>query len=205
MIANKCALFVVLIMSILTFLTGCISNGRQPAPETEQALEAAPIPFPEGAELTGFYMTRQGMAAAPYYILKTTDMGTYMKISDSNPEACQMDSGTDISELGANWQYLGFGDTVLDCENASLVLLEDKAPVRELENAIVQSGALGWDGYEEHRSMKGVSDSGDTYALFLAFSDGTTVKVHGYNACPDGFDELLGQIMDIFYENINDE
>lgn len=201
MTAKKYALIAVMIMSVFTFLTGCGSSGRQPPKLT---LESAPIPFPEGSKLTGFYMTHQGMAAAPYYILKTTDMGTYMKISDSSPEDCQMDSGTDVSELGANWQYFGFADTVLDCENASLVLLENKTPVRELEDAIVQSGALGWDGYEEHRPMKGVPDSGDTYTLFLELSDGTTVKMHGYNACPDGFDELLGQVMYIFYKNIND-
>lgn len=197
--AKKYILLAVLIMSIFTFFTGC---GKQTDPDLEKTLKSAPIPLPEKTELTGLYMTHQGMMMEPYYILKTTDTGIWMKITNQSPEICQMDSMTDIGELGDNWQYLGFGDTVLDCENASIVLLEDTSPVRELEDAIVQSGALGWNGYEEHRSKKGVEDAGDTYVLFLELSDGTTVKVHGYNACPEGFNELLGRVMDIFYENI---
>ena len=147
-------------------------------------------------------MTHQGMATEPYYILNTTDTGIWMKITNQSPEISQMDSGTDIRLLEENWQYFGFANTVLDCENASIVLLENTSSVRELEDAIVQSGALGWDGYEEHRSKKGVEDAGDTYVLFLKLSDGTTVKVHGYNACPEGFNELLGCVMKIFYKNI---
>lgn len=184
----------VMMMSILGFLAGC--GGKK------TDVFARNVPFPPETQLVGLYMTHQGMATEPYYILNTTDTGIWMKITNQSPEISQMDSGTDIRLLEENWQYFGFANTVLDCENASIVLLENTSSVRELEDAIVQSGALGWDGYEEHRSKKGVEDAGDTYVLFLKLSDGTTVKVHGYNACPEGFNELLGCVMKIFYKNI---
>ena len=37
--------------------------------------------------------------------------------------------------------------------------------------------------------------------LFLIFSDKTTVKVNGYNACPDGFKAFFSNVRDIFNEH----
>ena len=90
---------------------------------------------------------------------------------------------------------------VKETEHASLVCLEDGEPVRELEAAIAQTGALEWDGYKESNAMKGVDDSGDSYELYFELSDGSSVRVEGYNVCPDGYMELLGRTAEIFEAN----
>ena len=49
--------------------------------------------------------------------------------------------------------------------------------------------------------MPDVTDSGDSYRLYLELTDGTTVTVDGYNAKPAGFPELLYRVEEIFHEN----
>ncbi len=191
-------LTMVMIMSIFSFLTGC-GRKEQPAPTIKE--ESSPLPLPEGVSLTGFYMTHQGMAAEPYYILRVTESGTYMKISNMSPDNYWMCKDEDMSAQAGNAKYLGFADTVKECEHASLVLLENEAPVRELEDALIQAGALGWDGYDETVSMENVADSGDSYVLYLELSDGSTVSAKGYNAHPAGFRELLTSVREIFEAN----
>ena len=88
-----------------------------------------------------------------------------------------------------------------DAEYASLVKLEDDVLLRRLEESIVKYGALGWDGFNESESMPEVADSGTSYSLYLELSDGTAVTAHGYNVCPAGFDELYGEIAEIFQNN----
>ena len=63
---------------------------------------------------------------------------------------------------------------------------------------IEELGARSWDGFNESVQLRGVLDAGDSYSLFLEYSDGSTVKVYGYNTCPKGFDELKLKIMNIF-------
>lgn len=167
-----------LIGMIGALLTGC---RNKPDP----VMQITPISFPEGVELSGFYMTHQGMAAGPYYVMKKTDTGIHMKISDRVP-------GDD---------YFGFVDTVTEDEYASHVILETEAPVRELEAAIEEAGALAWDGYRKNVAMKDVMDSGDLYVLYLELTDGTTVSMSGYNACPSGFQELWMSCQNIFEAN----
>jgi len=147
--------------------------------------KVTPMPLPEGTSLTGLYMTHQGMAMGPHYVLKTTDEGTWLKRSDRSP----MENGI---------SYLDFADTVQDGEQAVLSRLADASVIEVLETAIEQSGALGWDGFDETKSKPGVSDSGDLYVLYLELSDGTTVTMRGYNVCPAGFDLLLSQVWEIF-------
>ena len=160
-----------------------------------------PISIPEGTRLKHLYITHQGMRGGAYYILKTTDAGIYMKITPMNPGNWRMLEGEAPDSPDDHAKYLAFGDTVKDCERASLVLLEDDDPVRDLEVAIAAAGALSWDGYDENDPMEGVLDSGDSYQLYLELTDGTTVTVNSYNAKPAGFSELLYRVAEIFHKN----
>lgn len=190
---------------LVSLIIGCgnqslDNTGQNPEPNCFDVV--TPAPFPEGVTLTGLYITHQGgMAAGPYYILSTTDGGTYMKISDLSPDDWRMTDGEDISEMPFNAQYLGFADTVKDCEHGSSVRIEDESPLRELEAAITEYGALAWDGYNESDTMEGVLDSGDSYRLYLELSDESTVTMKGYNVCPAGFMPLYMQVQQIFEAN----
>lgn len=164
--------------------------------------EITSVPLTEGAEVTGLFITHQGgMRAGPYYILHTTDKGVYLKTSNLRPDDVLMTDGEDISVLPSNAKYLGFADIVKDCEYASSVLLKDDAPLRKIESAIVENGALAWDGYSENDPMEGVLDSGDSYQLYIELSDGGTVIANGYNVCPAGFMPLLRTVQEVFETN----
>lgn len=183
----------VLAMGIMTFLSGCLSGQGK---KTNKVTEIAPMDFPEGVTLTGFYMTHQGMAMEPYYILRVKDDRIYMKTTNVNPANLQITFGmTRNNDIEV--EYFGDIDTVNESEYASLTVV-DEAVVRELEQAIVEWGALSWDGFSESRSMDGVLDAGDTYKLFLMLSDGSTVSVHGYNARPKHWSDLGLRVIEIF-------
>lgn len=183
----------VLVMGIMTFLSGCLGGQDK---KTNNVTEIAPMDFPEGVTLTGFYMTHQGMAMEPYYILRVKDDGIYLKTTNVSPANLQITFGmTRNNDIEA--EYFGDIDTVKDSEYASLTVV-DEAVVRELEQAIVEWGALSWDGFSESRSMDGVLDAGDTYKLFLMLSDGSTVSVHGYNARPKHWSDLALRVIEIF-------
>ena len=189
---RRMILRVVIFLGILSMLfgnTGCSKNRFD---------EIVPVPFPEGATLTAFHLHHVGMMMEPYYILTTTEDGTYMKITNLSPQDWQMVDGEDLSGWTDASAYLAFADTVKACESASLVLLEDDASIKALEEAIAASGALAWNGYDESRKMKGVLDSGDRYVLYLELSDGTTVTMKGYNISPAGLAQLHSRTEEIF-------
>lgn len=195
-------LCVVMILGLFSFLFGC---GKQQNPTdsgTSQVPEViVPRELPEGVSLTGLFMNETGMRMMPYYILKTTDDGTYMKITDHCPEDYFSYGGESSDGVIQPAQYFGYVETVRDDEYASLIKLQDDTLIRKLEECIAKYGALGWDGYEKSVAMPDVLDSGTNYQLYLELSDSTKVKVHGYNACPAGFKELLHEVTDIFQEN----
>ena len=211
---RKTVIVGVMMMSIFSFLFGCgnkntgnvpIQNDPaavQPTPAvTTEAEEITPVEFPEGVTLTGFYMNQMGMARAPYYIMKVTESGTYMKISDLSPDDYLMWKDEDSEPLEQPSEYFGYIETVKDIEYASHAKLEDDKVIRQMEESIVKYGSLGWDGYSEKEDMPGVLDSGDSYNLYLELSDGTTVTMQGYNTCPAGFHNLYGEIVKIFEAN----
>ena len=76
--------------------------------------------------------------------------------------------------------------------------MADDVTVKELMEVINTSGALGWDGYSKSVSMDDALDSGDTYRLYLQFSDGKTVTVNSYNSSPEGWGDFYVKIRDIF-------
>lgn len=190
------------VLSVLfTLLTGCgksidKNENQTEAPDTMEE-RIIPTPFPEGTQLRHFYITHQGMRAGSYYIMKTTDAGTYMKVTNTSPNSPHMQKDISDEEI----EYLRYADTVKDCEYASLVLLEEDTPVRELEQAIEKFGALDWDGFDESMTIEGVPDSGDSYQMYLELSDGTSVAVDSYNVCPAGFKELLSRVQELFDKN----
>lgn len=167
---RKYLIMAVMLMGILGILTGC---GRK---------KYEPAPIPEGVELTGFYLHHEGMVMEPYYILKVTDKGTFMKVTNQI-------SGED---------YFQFADTILEEETACLKLLTDETAVEKLEEIISEAGAVGWNGFDEAVKKKNALDSGDRYQLYMELSDGTVISVHGYNTCPEGFEDLLKKTEELF-------
>ena len=201
----------VVLMGIFSFLFGCGKNEMpvnqpmapvsKPVQQPKEENKITPIEFPEGVKLTGLHINQQGMMRMPYYMMKVTDTGTYMKISTLSPDDYDMWAGNETGNLEQPAEYFGYIETIKDVEYASLVKLEDETLIRQMEEVIVKYGALGWDGFSEHEEMSGVLDAGDMYDLYLELSDGATVKMHGYNTCPNGFHDLYGEIVDIFEDN----
>ena len=197
---NRRIWFIVMgILSVLgTLLFGCRNVIEEPPLPIETEVTA--MSLPEGTSLRNLFITHQGMRSGPYYILTETENGTYMKISDRAPDDYEMTKGETIPLTGSA-QYLAFGDTVKDCEYASLKLLSEDTPICALEAAIAETGALGWDGFRKSVSMPDVADAGDRYILYLELSDGTTVVMDSYNTNPAGFPELYRRAAEIFDAN----
>ena len=191
--------------AVAAMFTGCSKpkdNGVfSSAPTPQLFSEISPVPIPEGVKVTGLFITHQGMRAGRCYMLQATDDGVIMKISNELPDSHRMTKDEDISTISSNDKYFRFIDTVKDCEYASSVSLKDDAPLREIEGAIAENGVLAWDGYNQNDPMEGVLDSGDSYQLYLELSDGSTVTVNGYNACPAGFRPLLRTVQKVFEDN----
>lgn len=192
------------IISILSLMTGCANHNSGYDDSKEKAIELS-----EGVTLSGFYMSHQGMAMEPNYILRVTDDGCYMKITSENPDGYKMTedgenppilNGEGGLDLERENRYFGFVNTIKDCEHASLIMA-DNTIVEELENIILEGGALNWDHYSKNKSNKGVLDSGDSYNLFILFSDGSTVTVDSYNSAPEGWDDFFVKVRELFEEN----
>ena len=211
----KNIVLMVVLMGIFSFLFGCgknnksinvpIENPAVPAEtQTVTAVETESITsmkLPDGAKLTGLYLSHQGMARMPYYIMKTTENGTFMKISDLSPDDYEMWKDDDTDDHVQPKEYFGYIETVKDVEYASLIQLKDDTLIRQLEESVEKYGVLGWDGFHESESMPGVLDSGDCYNLYLELSDGTTVTVYGYNTAPKAFDDFYMEVVDVFQNN----
>ena len=207
--------YLVVLMGILSCLFGCGKNKNQvnvptgnpqaPAHQTKdkepEVKPIVPIELPEGTKLTGMYLNQQGMMKMPYYIMKSTESGTYMKITDLAPDDYEMWKDADTDSLEQPAAYFGFVESVIDIEYASLIHLEDESLIRQLEELVEKYGVLAWDGFHESDSMPGVLDSGNSYNLYLEFSDGTTVTVDGYNAAPKGFHDFYSETAKIFQNN----
>jgi len=182
-------------LSLFSLTTGCGGPTTDPDPQTT----GSSAPFPEGTTLTGFFIHHMGMAMEPYYILRVNETGTYMKITSMAPYDWRMLGDEDA--LTESERYFAFVDTVKDDEPAFLKKLDDDQPVRELEKLIEQTGALSWDGFTKRvPTPPGLLDGGESYELYLTLSDGTTVTVDSYNACPDGFGELHYEAAKLFEE-----
>ena len=164
--------------------------------ETSDKNEIKPVDIPNDARLIGFHIHHMGMAMEPHYIIKLTEKGVYLKLTNTSPDDWTMKD--DVDEKDGDSEYFRFADVVKECESGEVVFLENDEVVKELEAFIVKIGAISWDGYNESVSMPGVLDAGDIYDLYMEFSDGTTVTVHGYNSCPRGFSELKMKTVEIF-------
>ena len=193
---RRIRLCVLVIMGIFAFLTGCATSsdgqsGDDSLTPAEKALNetVTPIALPEGVHLTGFFITHQGMAVEPYYIMKETEDGVYLKISATTPDDWTLYADSASREGSLD---------LVDAEDARIAKMQDATAVQALEDAIVQSGALGWDGYDAFVPMEDALDADDTYILYLELSNGTTVTMHGHNTRPKGFVELLAQTQEIY-------
>ena len=174
------------------------NNDKNSDKDNSDKNEILSVEIPKGARLTGFHINHIGMAMEPHYVIKSTEKGVYLKLTNMSPDDWIMTEGDGFKEDEGNGKYFRFADVVKDCESGEIVFLEDDTVVKELEEFIVKVGAISWDGYNEHVSMSGILDAGDSYTLYMEFSDGTTVSVYGYNSCPIGFDELRMKTVEIF-------
>ncbi len=172
------------LISFISTLVGCGINGGK------EENWGKTVTLSDGATLTGFYMNHTGMAMEPYYIMRVCDDGNYMKITTRSPEFSESAGGEDDIRF-ANIK------TVLDEEHASLVTVGDDV-VKELYDICIESGALSWDGYSKSVSMDYVLDAGDSYNLFLEFSDGSTVTVGSYNSSPTGWSDFSYKVSELF-------
>ena len=183
------------LLRIVTISFALISCGDVLSMEGEQTKS---VKIPENSHLVNFLMFRQGMAMEPYYMVTTSDNGVFFKISNRNPlflSDCIRSENIDIPKDSRPNAY---GDRVFDCEKASLIRLDGNGLLMKLEKLIEDSGAMLWDGFNKRRVLLNVSDSGTSYTLFMEFSDGTTVRVNGYDARPEGFEKLLGDVQTLF-------
>lgn len=191
------------ILSLISVLTGC---GRQ------SGSEGTTVIISDDAVLTGLYMTHQGMAMEPHYIFSAGPEACFMKISNIAPDDQILKDTAEKDNSGlsenSNYQsssadengYFSYSNRVLDCEHASLVTA-DETVTKRLRDAIINYGALNWHGYSIHKSMKGVLDAGDSYNLYLSFSDGSVVTVNSYNSKPEGWNDFYAAVRDIFEES----
>ena len=133
-----------------------------------------------GVRLTGFVINHQGMASEPYYVIKEVNSKLYMQLA-----------------YGYSYEEGSFGLNGFD-ENEGTYKIVDYSDIQELEYVIDETGAKSGDGFNKSVSRRFVLDSGDSYTLYMEFSDGTTVNVYGYNTYPNGFDILRGKVLEIF-------
>lgn len=175
---------------------GIVSLIKENKAKNKISLE--PVPLPDGAHLTSFYLSEQGMAMKPRYMLKEKEDGVYMKVTNLEASDWRMTEGLDNFDSGDRFLFI---DEVKDCEHAVSVRLDDDSVVRKLEAIIVETGCISWDGYDVHKSMKGVLDAGDSYELYMEFSDKTTVTVNGYNSHPQKWRELISAVSEVFKTN----
>lgn len=193
---KRTGVIIMSILSIISLLTGC---GKTTGNERTHTVELA-----QGAELTGLYMSHQSMAMQPYYMLRVTPDGNFMKITNIRPGEAEVDyvcpDTAENLDAEVEKRYFGGAGEVYDCEHASVVEA-DSDIVKKLNDAVIEAGALNWDGYTRHVSMDGVLDAGDSYSLFLLFSDGSTVTVESYNSRPEGWDEMFVNVREIFEAN----
>ena len=73
-------------MSLLSLITNLFTGCNNKEPDTP----SRPVSFPEGTCLTEMYISHQGMAREPYYVLLTTDEGIVVRAVYDTPviEAC---------------------------------------------------------------------------------------------------------------------
>lgn len=178
----------VVLVSLISMLLSCFCA----CSEQDPYAEIHPVPLPEGVNLTALFLHHEGMAMEPYYILKTTEQGICLKMTDRSPlEFVQQD--TKISP------YIDGFDRVMEGEKAQLHTVNDSGLLQDIEGVISRYGALRWDGFDRSVSKGNALDSGDRYELYFELSDGSTVTVNAYNCYPAGFPELLIEIQDIFH------
>lgn len=123
----------VIYMSLLSLITNLFTGCNNKEPDTP----SRPVSFPEGTCLTEMYISHQGMAREPYYVLLTTDEGIVVRAVYDMP-VIEVDEETQSKRLNR--------EAILNSEEAfGETTPVDGAVVRELEDAIEQSGALGWD------------------------------------------------------------
>ena len=92
----------VIYMSLLSLITNLFTGCNNKEPDTP----SRPVSFPEGTCLTEMYISHQGMAREPYYVLLTTDEGIVVRaVYDT---ACYR--GLRLALCSRIWHCLGQSD-----------------------------------------------------------------------------------------------
>ena len=170
-------------MSMLSILFSLFGCGRKVHINTDFP---SPVPLPEGETLTALHLTRQGMRGGMYYIVAVEGEEIFFKI-------------TNLIHYDEKYRFVA-DKKVLENEMSTICSTKDTAALRAIEEVLIDCGTVGWDGFYEEISRPGVADAGDIYNVYLQFSRGSSVSVHGYDICPDRFMEMFNRIVEIFAE-----
>ena len=155
------------------------------------------VKWEEGMMLTGMFISKQGMMKSPYYTLIVKEDKAYVKRSNKTPLQAFMD-GEIEAQNEEGWEYLYQGDIINTYEQATIQELST-SQYQDIMKIIEKYGAFGWDGTYQKKHHH-VVDKDERYELYLQCSNQKTVKMKGFNHCPEGFDELYQEFINIIEE-----
>ena len=172
-------------MSMLALLLSLFGCGKNAHINTDFP---SPVPLPEGETLTALHMTRQGMRSGPHYILSVEGEDIFFKMTNYHPYEEE--------------HRFNAKDNLDDSGKCRIESTKDAQVLRDIEAVLVDCGAVGWDGFNEKRSIKNATDTGERYEIYLLFSGGSTVSVYGIDTCPNRFNEMFNHITEIFHRTV---
>ncbi|MBE6679111.1 MAG: hypothetical protein E7598_01165 [Ruminococcaceae bacterium] len=172
-------------MSIFSILLSLFECGKKAHINT---FFPSPVPLPAGETLTGLHMTRQGMRSGLCYVMSVEGEDIFLKMTNCHP-------------LEKEYRF-NAKEILSKNEKCAIKSTNDIQVLRDIEEALVDCGTVGWDGFNETIIMKNVTDTGERYEIYLRFSGGSTVSVYGIDICPDRFNEVFNRIAAIFRRTV---
>lgn len=146
------------------------------------------MPLPLGETLTALHLKRQGMRSGLHYILSVDGEDIFFKMTNYHP-------------YGEEYRF-NAKDNLDDRAKCRIVSTKDTQMLRDIEEVLVDCGTVGWNGFNEKKTIKNATDTGERYEIYLWFSGGSTVSVYGYDICPDRFNEMFNRITKIFHRTV---
>lgn len=149
----------------------------------------------EGRRLAGLYISRQGMAAEPYYTILFQNDEAILKRSTTSALVYQQDEKSDCSEIFHT--YFQHAEELYGDE-AGNVKYRDSDQVQEILQPLLEAADIfSWDGYHRKPFFSNASDRGTSYQFYCMLEDGTQISFHSPLA-PEGFEALYYEIRLLF-------
>ena len=129
------------------------------------------------------------IAAAVLILSRQADYDdmTEARISVIAPQTVSWEEYT-LQQRDDQWIAAGIDYFREDTADETVV---DEAFVEGIRNVLEENKAHRWNRfhlkYEFRKMMGSIETDGPTYRFYLHFSDGRTVEIDQYNACPDTF------------------